>query len=84
MEIAGIAVDAFAVLELAERLVNAGHGHAAALLLSAQASGDERVWLSIGDRDAVLAVLHEPPDELRELRGALVVDRLDEAIDGVV
>ena len=47
MELAGIAVDRLAVLELAERLSHGGYLDTAALLLIADASGDERVGLSI-------------------------------------
>ena len=76
MELAGIAVDRLAVLELAERLSYAGHTDTAALLLIADASGDERVGFSIKDREAVLDVLREPPDALCELRGALMSERV--------
>ena len=76
MEIAGISVNRLAVLGLAERLVHAGHMDTAALLLIAHACGDERVGLSIKDREAVLAVLRDPPEGLRELRGALMVEHV--------
>ena len=39
MEIAGIAVDGLAVIELADRLLHAGHMDTAALLLIAHACG---------------------------------------------
>ena len=74
MKLAGVSVNAIAVLELAERLVHAGHWETAALLLDAQAAGAGRVGFSTKDREALLAVLREPPHKLRELRGALVVD----------
>ena len=79
MELAGIAVDRLAVLGLAERLTHAGYMDTAALLLIADASGDERVGLSITDREAVLDVLQDAPDGLRELREALMVEHAGRA-----
>ena len=76
MRIAGIAIEGIAVLGFAERLVHARHMDTAALLLNAQASGGERVRLSVKDREAVLAVLRDPPDDLSELRGALMVEHV--------
>ncbi len=76
MELAGIAVDRLAVLELAERLTRAGYMDTAALLLIADASGDDRVGFSIKDREAVLDVLDDPPAGLCELRGALISERV--------
>lgn len=84
MKLAGIVVNALGVLGLAELLVHGGHWETAAFLLDAQAAGAKRVGLSTKDREAILAVLPEPPEELCELRRALVVDRLGEAIDSVV
>jgi len=83
MEIAGIAVNALAVRWLAERLVHGGHGRTAALLLTAQASGDEHVALSIKDREAVLGVLRDPPEGLCELRGVLMLEHLGRVRHGV-
>ena len=68
MEIAGIAVDGLAVIELADRLLHAGHMDTAVLLLIAHACDDERVGLNVEDREAVLDVLVDPPDGLAELR----------------
>jgi hypothetical protein len=74
MRIAGIAIEGIAVLGLAERLVHAGHMDTAALLLTAQASGDERIGLHHQDREAVLSVLRDAPDGLSELRAALMAE----------
>ena len=84
MEIAGIAVDGLAVIELADRLLHAGHMDTAALLLIAHACGDERVGLNIDDREAVLAVLRDPPDGLYELRRALMFERVGRVRAGLV
>jgi hypothetical protein len=56
MELAGIAVDRLAVLALAERFTPVNMD-VVELLLIADASGDERVGLSIKDREAVIDVL---------------------------
>ena len=80
MELAGITVDRLAVLELAERLTHAGYLDTAALLLIANASGDERVGLSISDREAIIDVLGETPDTLAELYGVLVVEHMGRSL----
>ena len=80
-ELGGIAVDRLAVLGLAERLTHAGYMGTAALLLIADASGDERVGLSIKDREAIIDVLGETPDTLAELRGVLVVEHMSRTLD---
>jgi hypothetical protein len=80
MEVAGIAVDRLAVLALAERLTDAGHLDTAGLLLSADASGDERVGLSIKDREAIIDVLHDVPDTLAELHGVLVTEQMSRSL----
>ncbi len=54
------------VLELAERLARAAHTDTVALLLIAQRCGDERVALSIEDREAIIDVLADTPDTLAE------------------
>jgi hypothetical protein len=80
MELAGIEVDRLAVLELAERLSHAGQMETAALLLIADASGDERVGLSIKDREAIIDVLGDTPDALAELHGVLVVEQMSRTL----
>lgn len=81
MELAGIAVERLAVLELAERLAHAGYTDTAALLLTADASGDERVGLSVKDREAVIDVLVDTPDSLAQLHGVLVVEHMSRTLD---
>ena len=80
IEIAGIAVDGLAVIELADRLLHAGHMDTAALLLIADDAGDERVGLDIRDRDAIIDVLGDTPDTLAELHGALVVEQMSRTL----
>jgi hypothetical protein len=80
MEIAGVAVDPVAVVELAERLSYAGHLDTAALLLTADASGEERVGLSILDREAVIDVFDDVPDNLAELHGVLVIEHMSRTL----
>jgi hypothetical protein len=84
MELAGIAVDRLAVLELAERLSYAGHTHTAALLFISDASGDERVALSIEDREAIINVLGDTPDTLAELCDVLVVEQMSRSLGQMV
>ncbi len=62
MEIAGIAVDRLADLELADRRLHSGDMDTAALVLIADAAGDERVGLDNSDRDAIIDVLGDTPD----------------------
>jgi hypothetical protein len=83
MELAGIEIDRLAVLELAKRLTRAGHMDTAALLLIADASGDERVGLSIKDREAIIDVLDNPPHTLAELHGVLVVEHMSRSLDSM-
>jgi hypothetical protein len=80
MELAGIAVDRLAVLALAERLAHAGHTDTAALLLIADASGDDRVALSIKDRESVIDVLVDSPDTLAELHDILVLEQMSRSL----
>ena len=53
----------------------------AALLLMADASGDERVGLSIKDREAIMDVLDGVPDNLAELHSVLVVEQMSRTLD---
>jgi hypothetical protein len=80
MEIAGVAVDRLAILELAERLTHAGHMDTAGLLLIADASGDERVGLNIKDREAIIDVFDDVPDNLAELHGVLVIEQMSRTL----
>ena len=79
MELAGIVVNRFAVLDLAERLSQAGHKDTAAELLIADAAGDVRVALSIEDREAIIDVLGDRPDALAKLYEVLVVEHISRA-----
>ena len=83
MELAGIRVDRVAVLELAERLVHAGHLDTAALLLGADGRGVERVTLDERDIEAVIDVRGETPDTLAELYSVLVFEHRYRALDGI-
>ena len=74
MELAGITVDDLAVLELLERLAGAAHTDTVALLLIARRCGDERIALSIKDREAIIDVLGDRPDNLAELYDVLVLE----------
>ena len=80
MEIAGVAVDGLAVIELADRLLRAGHMETAALLLIAHAAGDERVGLDPRDRGAIIDVLGDPPDALAELHDVLVLEHMSRSL----
>ena len=90
MELAGIRIERLAVLELAERLGHARHSDTAALLLIADATGDERVALDIRDREAIidvlgdtpdtLAVLGDTPDTLAELYDVLVNEQMSRSL----
>ena len=80
MELAGITVDDVAVLELAERLAGAAHTDTLALLLIARRSGDQRVALSIKDREAIIDVLGDRPDALAELYEVLVAEQMSRSL----
>jgi hypothetical protein len=80
MELAGITIDRLAVLELAERLGHARHSETAALLLMADAVGDERVALNISDREAIIDVLGDRPDALAELYEVLVLEHMGRSL----
>jgi len=74
MELGGITIDRLAMLELAERLGHARHSDTAALLLMSDAVGDERVALNIRDREAIIDVLGDTPDNLADLYEVLVLE----------
>ena len=80
MELAGIAVDDLAVLELLERLAGAAHTDTVALLLIARRFGDQRVALSIKDREAIIDVLGDRPDTLAELYDVLVLEQMSRSL----
>ena len=83
MKLAGIEVARLAVLELADLLLHAGHNDTAALVLLADAAGDEHVDLTITDRETLLAVLTDPPEGLLELRAVLLAEHVGRKRDGL-
>jgi hypothetical protein len=70
--LAGIPVADRYVLELAGRLRDSGFDHTAERLETAQERQTGLLGLSIEDRDVVLSVLEDPPDQLCELRAVLL------------
>ena len=70
--LAGIPVDDRLVLELARRLHAAGFDDAAESLEGAYDGERRVVALTIAEREAILRVLEDCPDELAELRGVLL------------
>ena len=83
MELAGLEIARPAVLELVDLLNTAGHDDTSALLLIADASGEERVGLSITDREAILSVLSNPRDGLLELRSVMLAEHVGRVRDGL-
>ena len=69
--LAGVRVTREQTLELAAMLTRDGSDHTARLLLEATTHNLELVALSPEDREAILAVLDHPSDELVELRRTL-------------
>lgn len=55
-------------------LTRDGSDHTARVLLEAITNRQELVALTVDDREAMLAVLDHPPEELVELRSALFAD----------
>lgn len=72
MVLAGVTVPDRFVLELARTLRNGGHGDTAARLGGAQERQTRLLALSIGEREAILSVLDDPPPQLCELRAVLL------------
>jgi hypothetical protein len=72
VQLAGISVADRLVLELARRLHDAGLDDAAETLEEAYDGARNVVALTIAEREAILRVLEDGPDELAELRGALL------------
>jgi hypothetical protein len=70
--LAGVPVDDRLVLELASRLHDAGLDDAAETLHDGYDGERRVVALTIAEREAILRVLEDCPDELGELRGVLV------------
>ena len=72
MTLAGIPVADRYVLELAGRLDDAGYDHTAERLETAQERQTKILGLSIDDREVILTVLVDPPQQLCELRAVLL------------
>jgi uncharacterized protein (DUF1778 family) len=72
--LAGIRISRERTLELAAMLTRDGSDHTARVLLEAITEGHEFVALTMADREAILAVLDRPPDELVDLRIALFAE----------
>ena len=71
MMLAGIPVDDRLVLDLAGRLRDAGFDDTALRLENAYDRETRVLALTISDREAIVRVLEDCPDELAELRGVL-------------
>jgi hypothetical protein len=54
-----------------------------AFLLIPDATGDERIGLSITDREAILSVLNDPPEFLLDLRAVLLQEHVGRVRDGL-
>jgi hypothetical protein len=72
--VAGIRISRERTLELAAMLTRDGSDHTARVLLKAITEGHEFVALTIDDREAILAVLDRPPEELVDVRTALFAE----------
>jgi uncharacterized protein (DUF1778 family) len=72
--VAGTRISRDQTLELAAMLSRDGSDHTARVLLNAITDGHEFVALTIDDREAILAVLDRPPEELVALRTALFAE----------
>lgn len=72
--VAGIRISREPTLELAAMLTRDGSDRTARVLLKAITEGHEFVALTSGDREAILAVLDHPPEELVDLRTALFAE----------
>jgi hypothetical protein len=72
--IGGVRLPREQTLELAAMLTRNGSDHVARVLLDAITNRYEFVSLTWDDREAILAVLDHPPDELVTLREAVFAD----------
>ena len=72
--VAGIRISREQTLELAAMLTRDGSDRTARVLLTAITEGHEFVALTMGDREAILAVLDRPPEGLVDLRTALFAE----------
>jgi hypothetical protein len=83
MRLAGVPVSSELVLELSEMLRAAGAPQTADILRMALGRGRPNVALTIADRDAILAVLEDPPEGLDKLHGALLRERTSRIREGL-
>ena len=60
------------IVWLADELIAAGYPGTATALLHADADAMQSIALTAHDREALLQVLEDPPEELGELRDALL------------
>ena len=72
--VAGVRLSREQTLELAAMLTRDGSDHTTRILLTAITEGHEFVALTMGDREAILAVLDRPPEGLVDLRTALFAE----------
>ena len=84
MQLAGLDISRELMLELAERLTHSGASDTAALLLIADAKGEERVGLAIRDREALIHALDDRPAGLEELCGLLLREHVWRQREGLV
>jgi hypothetical protein len=83
VQLAGIALARAEVHELVDRLKAVGAEDTAALLLIAEASGEEQVGLTIDERVEVIAALADPPAGLEMLRAVLIQEHVWRAHEGL-
>ena len=72
MFLAGVDVREGVLLELARRVRKAGFGDTAATIEASWRDEDRMLALETDDREALLQVLADGPDELAELRSVLL------------
>ena len=82
--VAGVSVRDEDVLDLVQRLLEAGFEDTADALAVALDAGQRLVALTVQDREAILRVLDEPPIGLAELRGVLLREHGRRVRDGLV
>ena len=75
MFLAGVEVREGVLLELARRVRKAGFGTTADKLETAWREEDKMLALETDDREALLRVLADGPDELAELRSVLLQEQ---------
>ena len=76
MQLAGLDLRRELILELVERLKAIGEVDAAAVLVIADATGEDRIGLTVDEREAILIALDKPSAELEPLRDVLIAERI--------